>query len=438
MKPSVPVIPGMIGLAIILILTAGCSVDQGPPSALTEEITPAYTPTPPESTPSSIPQASSTLTPTLPPTRRTSEPTLALHTATPTDAPPPTPVEKAALLASLETKPRINPENVTEIEYLGGFKLHEDPGLFTHQTWSREEEWVAVCYPGPSSRINIYHLGDPFEEMVIDIPEDSCGAGTDSELENFQFSRDGRLIAAPVSEGYGVYRTGTGELVSELELQIPGALEQIAFSSRGTRIAAGFFLYRAAQGGGSHRNEVHLFDTSSGEHWGEFYEKEHWYLTDLAYSTEGQYLLTAGYEHVEAWDVEGGSLDPVPCRSGKISFSPASEEAALACRPDENHQAWRQLLWDLPSGEITELEQVPRNFIADLVYSSDGRLVLGHTQTGAVMIWESGHGKHLLTLRQQMDSLVDVNWIADNRALAVLDRTGRIRIFAIPEETDPQ
>jgi hypothetical protein len=54
------------------------------------------------------------------------------------------------------------------------------------------------------------------------------------------------------------------------------------------------------------------------------------------------------------------------------------------------------------------------------------------------MIWESGHGKHLLTLRQQMDSLVDVNWIADNRALAVLDRTGRIRIFAIPEETDPQ
>ena len=400
---------GIVMITTCLILLSGCDEEQ---------TTPVHHPTDEpillSSTPSSAPIPS--------------------QTPSPTPLPSPTAMDGEALLSYLQTRAVLNPNNIDQLELLGEIFLESEEIPFRYHSWSEDGDWLAVCYPGPPDVIEIYHLEkfqsittiEPVENDYLD--NHDCGmyqseTTPDSRAQSFVFSREGDLLAVPYGGGQAIYQTATGKLVSELDTS--PQLEQIAFSSQGTRIAAGYYYSRV---GVSMDTEVHLFDTQTGAYWGYFRKVAP--LTDLAYSTLGDYLLTAGTSGVIAWHVEGGQLPLVPCPNAEITFSPIDETAALTCRPID-HENWRQLIWNIPENEVITLNSAPDDQIIELFYSSDGEMLVGYTNSGQLSVWETKQGTLLVEFEYGPGSMVDVRFILDSKALAILESNGKISIYGL-------
>jgi WD40 repeat protein len=242
------------------------------------------------------------------------------------------------------------------------------------------------------------------------------------------------MLAAPTEDGFGIYLTATGELESELDYEFPGFLEQVVFSSQGTRLAVSFNHNVAPEGRstGQPYQAIHLFEVETGSSFGVFFQRDDWYITDLEYSTEGEYLVVASEVGVEAWHVEGEQLPLVDCSNAEITFSPVREEAALSCHLMEEDPIWEQLIWDLATGDLTSLSGGPDTQILDLRYSPDGALLAGFSESGAVSIWDAVTGEHLLTLDEKLESPVDLAFVHGGRALAVLNQNGSIGFYGAP------
>ena len=352
----------------------------------------------------------------------------------PTDEPTvePTPLDKAALLASLANHPVLNVDNIEALQFLGQFNLAEEPISFNLWAWSQDGRRLALWYPGDDSRYVIHDLEDAGRETTIDIldpPEFGASIGARDSLT---FSRDGELFAAPLLEGFSIYQAATGELVSELDIEFTSRLEQAVFSSQGTRLAVSYYYPMAPESGRHSYDVIYLFEVETGASFGTFLKRDLWYITDLEYSTEGEYLMVASYIGVEAWHVEGGQLPLVDCSNAEITFSPVREEAALACQPNVNEQPWEQLIWDLATGDLTPLGGEPNNRILDLKYSPDGTLVAGLSESGAVFIWDVYTGQLLLTLDAPIENPIDLAFVHGGRALAVLNEFGFISFYVVP------
>ncbi len=356
------------------------------------------------------------------------------QTPSPTPMPSPTAIDREALLSYLRTRTVLKPHNIDQIELLGEIYLESQEIPFRYHSWSEGGDWLAVCYSGPPDVIEIYHL-EKFQtittiESVENDYFDSQDCGMyqsetipDPRAQSFVFSREGDLIAVPYGSGQAIYQTATGALVSELDTS--PHLEQIAFSSQGTRIAAGYYYSRV---GVSMDTDVHLFDTQTGAYWGYFRKLSP--LKDLAYSTLGDYLLTAGTRGVIAWHVEGGQLPLIPCPNAEITFSPIDEIAALTCRPIDDEK-WRQLIWNIPKNEVITLESAPDEKIIELFYSSDGEMLVGYTNSGQLSVWETKQGTLLVEFEYNLGSMVDVRFFLDSKVIAVLNSNGKVSIYGL-------
>jgi WD40 repeat protein len=344
----------------------------------------------------------------------------------------PAPLDKAALLASLGDHPVLNAVNIEGLQFLGQFNLAEEPINFELWAWSQDGRRVALWYPGEDSRYVIHDLEDVGRETTIDILDPPEFDALIGNVDSLAFSRDGELLAAPLLQRFAIYRAATGELVSELDIEYTNQLEQAVFSSQGTRLAVSFDYSMAPESDRRAYDVIYLFEVETGASFGTFFERDNWYITDLEYSTEGEYLVVASEIGVEAWHVEGGQLPLVDCTNAEVTFSPVREEAALSCRPNDTALPWEQWIWDLSSGDLTPLGGEPDNRILDLKYTPDGTMVAGLTEFGEVYIWDASSGELLFSLDDPIENPVDLAFVHEGRGLAVLNEFGDMGFYTIP------
>jgi WD40 repeat protein len=352
----------------------------------------------------------------------------------PTDEPSiePAPLDQAALLASLADHPVLNADNIESLRFLGQFNLAAEPISFELWAWSQDGRRVALWYPGEDSRYEIHDLEDAGRVTTIDIldpPEFEARIGY---VDSLVFSRDGELLAAPLLQRFAIYHAATGELVSELDIEYTQNLEQAVFSSQGTRLAVSYQYRMAPEAARQAYDVIYLFEVETGGSFGTFFNRNLWFISDLEYSTEGNYLVAASRIGVEAWHAEGGQLPLVDCSNAEVTFSPVREEAALSCRPRDSALSWEQLIWDLATGDLTPLGGEPDNRVLDLRYSPDGTLVAGMTESGEILVWDVASGQLLSTLDISLESPLDLAFVHDGRALAVLNEFGSISFYGIP------
>jgi WD40 repeat protein len=346
-----------------------------------------------------------------------------IPTAEPTQPVEPAPLDKAALLASLQDHPVITADNLQDLQFLDQVNLGEDDMTLETWAWSPDGRRLALCYSNETSLFGIYDLEDGGRKTSIEVPADVC-IGSKSAIENrFTLSRDGEMLAAPMEQGFGIYQTVTGELVSELDLEYSNFLEQVAFSSQGTRLAVSFDYSPVV---------IRLFEVETGASFGVFFQRYHWYINDLEYSTEGEYLVVASTHGVEAWHVEGEHLPLLDCYIAEVNFSPVQDEAALNCHPTVENAPWEPLIWDLTTGDASPLEGGPNDRILDLKYTPDGTLVAGITESGTVFIWDVDSGQLLSALEISIENPVDLAFVHGGRALAVLNEFGLVGFYTVP------
>lgn len=401
-----------IAMLLILMGSLVVSCDANSPTS-TDEPASVVAPTEPE--------AEAVVTEDIPIAEPTEEPSVE-----------PAPLDKAALLASLTDHPVLKADNIESLQFLGQFNLAEEPMTFELWAWSQDGRRVALWYPGEESRYEIHDLEDADRVTTIDILDPPEFDALIGYVDSLTFSRDGELLAAPLLQRFAIYQAATGELVSELDTEYTQDLEQAVFSSQGTRLAVSYQYRMAPESGRRAYDVIYLFEVETGGSFGTFFEREHWFISDLEYSTEGEYLVVASEIGVEAWHVEGGQLPMVDCSNAEITFSPVREEAALSCHTNVTALPWEQFIWDLSSGDLTPLGGEPNNRILDLKYTPDGTLVAGLSESGAVFIWDVASGQLLSTLDVSIESPLDLAFVHDGRALAVLNADGFIHLYGVP------
>lgn len=175
---------------------------------------------------------------------------------------------------------------------------------------------------------------------------------------------------------------------------------------------------------------IELYDAKSGDHWGTFLEFNDNYISDLEYSTEGEYLVAGTRESVFAWHVAGENNLEVDCPSGGITFSPVAEAAALTCFPREGKPY--SLIWDLIGEEVIRLEEAPGDYYQQFRFSPNGELLIGLAGYGQVSIWHVELGNLLITLPDTYPAALDAHFIREGRLVAVLLKGGYLQIYGVP------
>lgn len=413
----------LVFVLIMILLMAGCSSSQ-------------------EQIPTEIPTGIPNPTPTEAPVESSPTPQ-----STPTEA-----VQEQPLsISDLESAPLLGPNNVSQLTILGEQPLDPDGDLlFSLFDWSNDGRRIVVCaFTDSESSYQIYDLLENTKLSEIPVSKQLC-VDFVKDTRWLKFSRDSTLFSGLIEidhpDGYrynvpAIYRSQDGELISVLKEQ-PADYKfppELAFSSQGTRLAlsdniasspnedpnadaqAGFYMIRSV--------EIDLFDVQTGGHWGTFLRYPDNYVSDLEYSTAGQYLVVGTDQAAEAWDVKGGLTYSEECPYSLLTFSPAEEIAAVSCVPYEGE--YYQFLWDLESGDVLPIADAPGNYSQELRFSMDGRLLVGLSDGGMISIWNGETGEYLTTLPEPYRAPLDVNFTGDGRLVAVLLEDGCLKLYGV-------
>jgi WD40 repeat protein len=371
--------------------------------------------------------------------------------STPTSTiPPALPTEPQVDLSDLSDFPVLAPENLEQIAYLGARSLAGDQTEMKIRTydWSDDGERIVACtISNESSSYQVIDLSGSTSLAEIQLQPDFCRTKLIS-AEWLQFSRDGdQFLGLREIEDGGydvrpaVYDSLSGELLATLtEHPVDPRFSPVAtFSSRGTRLALTRYVISPAppeepnadvQAGFSSVAAVaiELYDAQSGDYWGTFLEITNDSISDLEYSTNGEYLV-AGMETTFAWHVAGENTLEVDCPFGGITFSPVAEAAALTCFPREGKPF--SLVWDLIGDEVIRLEEAPGDYYQQFRFSPNGELLIGLAGYGEVSIWYSELGNLLITLSDTYPEAIDASFTGEGRFVAVLFDDGSLKYFGV-------
>ena len=247
------------------------------------------------------------------------------------------------------------------------------------------------------------------------------GRISDSDL-----SPDGRLLAVATMIGAYLYDVAT--MKEDLYRETNGAIISIEFSPDGQSFATG-----------SNDGTLQLWNTANGELL--FTQRHHAAgIVQLAFSPDGQMLASGSeYEPLRVWNTTDGSVVAVleefsAVRDDAVAFSPDGRTLAYSAvtyssesdNPNRTIELW-DLVEHMPLASLELTDSYPI-----LAFSPDGqRLVTGSTKLegGTLQIWRVADGSLLTTLDGHTDAARDVLFSSDGQLLISAAKDGTVRLW---------
>lgn len=190
-------------------------------------------------------------------------------------------------------------------------------------------------------------------------------------IRGVAFSPNGKFLAATTLDRVKIWDYSTLTLVASFEMSLA---EKLAFSPNSDVLAVGGYqtvqLWQT-----ENMNLLHTLEDNS------------YSITDIEFSKDGANLFVTGNLITALWDVNSGKRLNHLILKGE-TFSPDTNiltsfylGAWIAGR-----ESGRMVLWQFPIGrEITSLHF--DQFVSDIEYSTDGRLVAFAFRDGTIQIW---------------------------------------------------
>jgi WD40 repeat protein len=158
----------------------------------------------------------------------------------------------------------------------------------------------------------------------------------------------------------------------------------------------------AAAGGNSHDFAVHLWNVPSGEPLGTL-DGHTGIVWGIAFSPDGELLVSVSSDKkAKIWDWRNGkllqSLD-FPGEAVSVTFSPDGQTLAVGGVDELEGQIQHATIWTFSVGSWKPLLKLPEYLdIAALVYSPNGRWLVGGGTSRNVQVWRASDGTSVFTL----------------------------------------
>jgi WD40 repeat protein/DNA-binding SARP family transcriptional activator len=243
--------------------------------------------------------------------------------------------------------------------------------------------------------------------------------GHESAVNSVAFSADGSKIATASFDGaVRLWDAADGTLLHPSFTEHEGRVLSVAFSPDGRILATG---------GADHK--ILLYDVATGEQISEPLVGHDNWVRDLRFDAAGDVLYSAA---------TGGSLIRWDMTRRKLFDGHTDRVRSLALSPDGRTLATsgfdaRILLWDAATGkQLAELPTPHERSIIQVTYSPDGRYLAAADAGGMVSLWDVEKRQLLRPpLTEHESVLIGLAFSPDSRNLAVGDFLGNLSIWDV-------
>ena len=250
---------------------------------------------------------------------------------------------------------------------------------------------------------------EPDTEKVIDI-----GTGW---AENVSWSPDGSLIATSLSKTVYVYSASGEEVWRTSDHQ--STVSTIAWTNKGELATACY-------------GQVQFLDGVSGN----LIQKLEWKgsLVSIALSNDSDVVACGSQDNsVHFWRRSSGKdskMSGYPFKPSALSFN--KKGTLLATGGSEAATVWN-FEGDGPEGTSPLELDYHADAITSLLFSNHSNRLLSGCRNGTVVLWEinSNNTQAKLGVGQVADTVAELYWRPDDRAVAALDRQGGVTVWRI-------
>jgi WD40 repeat protein len=196
---------------------------------------------------------------------------------------------------------------------------------------------------------------------------------------------------------------------------------------------------------GARGNQIHLYDGAKGDFLrslldpnlktadGKQVNAAHISLVEsLAYSPDGKYLVSGGFQEIAIWDpASGKQIQKIPgFAHSVVALAFSLDSKLLAVAGGEPTVEGEMKIYEVGSWKkITDIKNGHSDTVYGICFSPDGKMIATGSADKFVKVWEIPSGKFVKSFEGHTHHVLDIGWMADGKLLASAGGDNTVKVW---------